>query len=109
MFFFFHVFRFRSDADLGGTEKVAICDPSGGAMLDSTYEPMPPLNPESSLLSCNLSTVFVFIGWKHGAGFSSSLRHGATPIQHCICQGLAPLHSFAWGPGWLVRHEHCCR
>ena len=38
-------------------------------MLDSPYEPMPPLHPESSLLSSKMSKVFRFIGCKHAASF----------------------------------------
>ena len=37
--------RFRTNPDLGATEKLTVCDPSSSHMLETDYTPLPMLNP----------------------------------------------------------------
>lgn len=37
--------RFRTNPDLGATEKLTVCDPSSSHMLETDYTPLPMLHP----------------------------------------------------------------
>lgn len=46
--------RFRSNPDLGGVEKLTICDPGASQMLDAPYVAMKPLHPDRPSLGLYL-------------------------------------------------------
>lgn len=74
--------RFRSNADLGGVEKVsigAVCD----EMLEEPYKPLKPLHAGSPLP-------------KHGSTLAM-LRPFGAPVPHRLCEGMAKVPGLAYG------------
>ena len=48
----FTLLRFRTDPDLGGTEKISVCEVKEN-ILEKPYAALPSLTPESAQLRCS--------------------------------------------------------